>query len=153
MNKISRLALGLVTLSLGMFGANTSQSAFQGTWQMDPAKSDVTDGRNMNLTMELAGDNLKFVSVVKKAEATVTSQFACGTSSGADCVFDEGGHKSKVSLWFSGGALNLCKTDGPAGDVVTEWKLELAPDAKTMTITVSHVDPQAKDETLVMVKK
>jgi hypothetical protein len=152
MKRMSRIAAGLVTLALGMFAAS-SQSAYQGTWQLDAAKSQVSDGHTMTLTMQLAGDQLKFVGVVKKGDDAVTSQFSCGTASGAECAFDEGGHKSKVSIWFSGPSLNLCKTDGPVGDVVTEWKMELSPDNNTLTISVSHVDPQLKDETLVFTKK
>jgi hypothetical protein len=56
-------------------------------------------------------------------------------------------------MWFSGDSLNVAKTDGPAGDVVDEWKLQTSPDKKSLTLGVTHIDPDAPAETLLFSKK
>jgi hypothetical protein len=72
---------------------------------------------------------------------------------GSDCAYDEGSHKSKVMVWFAGGELVACKTDGPAGDLVNEWHMQLSPDGHSLTVKIEHVDPAADPETIVFTKK
>ena len=125
---------------------------FSGTWELDPAKSQVTDGRTVTLLIETLPASFKITSTVRDKNGQETStEFACGF--GKECQFSEGSHKSKIMAWYDGPALTVCKTEGPATDVANEWKLELSPDKKTLTVTVSHLDPNGKEETLVFDKK
>ncbi len=81
-----------------------------------------------------------------------TSQFSCDVG-GSQCDFDEAGRKAKVSLWYNGPALVILKTDGPKEDSVTQWKLDLSPDGKTLTVEFTHIEPNDKSESLVFDKK
>ncbi len=133
-----------------LFGADATN--FTGTWEMDGAKSQVSDGRTVTLVIETLAAKYKITSTVREKGGQETStEFACGF--GKECEFSEGSHTSKIMAWYDGAALTVCKTAGPAADVANEWKLELSPDKKTLTVTVQHLDPNAKDETLVFNKK
>lgn len=124
-----------------------------GTWQMDVAKSQVTDGRVVTLIIESSSGKLKLMRTEKsKSGPEVVSQFVC-TVDGKECDYDEGGHKSKVMAWYVGPVLHVDKTNGPEGDVVDEWKFELAPGGKGLTVAIGHLEPSGKDETLVFDKK
>ncbi len=146
------LLAGWSTLSGVALAAPSKHAALIGSWNMDAAKSQVADGRDVSLTIDLAGDIMKFAMTAKKGGASTTSQFACDTGSGAECPFEEAGHKSKISVYFNGDVLNIWKSDGPAGDVSAQWKVEISPDGKVLTATVSHLEPAAKDEVLVFGK-
>lgn len=124
-----------------------------GNWAMDPAKSELADGRVLTLTIEQSAAKIK-VDGVSKDKAGVEAQlhFVCGTN-GATCDFDDAGHKSKVALWYNGAELIACKTEGPAGDAVNEWHMKLSADGKTLNVDVEHVDPTGKAETMVFTKK
>jgi hypothetical protein len=124
-----------------------------GVWQMNADKSQVLDGRTVTLVIETVASQLKLRSTVRdRAGHEVTTEFTCGVD-GKDCEFDEGGHRSKVSMWYNGPALLVCKTNGPVGDVVNEWKLELAPNGKALTLTITHVEPSASEEVVAFTKK
>jgi hypothetical protein len=136
-----------------LLSADSATPNFTGAWQMDPAKSQVEDGRLVNLTIENVSNQIKMIRVVHEKDGKeVTSQFVCGTG-GTECEYDEGGHKAKVSLWYNGPALVVLKTDGPKEDASDEWTLKLSPDAHTLTVALEHIDPTSKEETLVFSKK
>ena len=141
---------GMVLLS----GSLSAQAPnFAGAWQMDAAKSQVSDGRLVSLVIESAGNKIKVTATIRdKNGKETTSDFTCAPD-GKECDFNEGGHKSKLSMWFSGDALNLAKTDGPPGDLVDMWKLETSSGGKVLTVSVEHVDPNGPKETLVFEKK
>ena len=143
-----------VTATLMFAGVALAQTApVTGTWQMDAAKSHVADGRNVTLTVEMATTKVTVSSITQnKAGSELNVAFTC-TVDGKECEFAEGSHKSKVSMWFLGDALNICKTGGPAGDVVNQWKLQPSADGTVLTLTVNHLEPTAADETLVFHKK
>ncbi len=124
-----------------------------GSWEMDAAKSHVSDGRTVTLAIESMTNKLKVDSLIHdKAGKEVNADFTCAPD-GKECEFNEGGHKSRVSMWFSGDSLNVAKTDGPAGDVVDEWKMQMSPDGKVLTLSITHIDPDGPAETLVFNKK
>ena len=145
---LGALAMGLIAAAL----SSAQTPDFTGTWQMDAAKSQVADGRTLALNIEAPANKLKVTTTIRNKGGTdKTAQFTCGTD-GKECEFDEGGHKSKVSMWYLGPALNVCKTDGPAGDVVNMWKLERSGDGKGLTLTVTHIDPSTAPETIAFTK-
>ena len=86
----------------------------------------------------------------KKDGQEVISQFS--GQFGNACEFVEGSHKSQVTFWYDGPALNVSKENGPPDDVTSLWKFELSPDKQKMTMTISHYEPSAGDETLVFNK-
>ena len=147
------VSLGIAGLFLAAAALLAQSPDMTGTWEMDTAKSQVTDGRTVTLLIANVEKKIKINSTIHdKAGQATTGELTCAPD-GKECEFNEAGHKSKVSMWFSGPALNVAKTDGPAGDVVNEWKLEMSPEGKVLTLTVSHIDPNAPEETLVFNKK
>jgi|SRR5579884_1769506 len=152
---VLRSAIYLITAAIACAPAALfAQSPnLAGTWEMDAAKSQVSDGRSMLLVITTAANKIKIDAKIRdKSGQEKTAGFTCAPD-GKECEFDEGGHKSKVSLWFSGDALNVAKTDGPAGDVVNEWKLQTSSQGKVLTLTINHIDPSGPDETFVFAKK
>jgi hypothetical protein len=151
-----RLALTVLAVPLVfplLASADSKTPNFSGAWQMDPAKSQVGDGRLVTMTIENISDKIKMVRVVREKDGKeVTSQFVCGTG-GTECEYDEGGHKAKVSLWYNGPALVVLKTDGPKEDTSDEWTMKLSSDTHTLTVGLEHIDPSSKEETLVFSKE
>ncbi len=147
----TRSALCGAMLGTAMLSAQTPNLA--GNWQMDVSKSQVADGRSVSMAIATVANKIKLGATVRDKDGKETSvEFTCAAD-GKECELNEGGHKSKMSMWFSGDSLNVAKTDGPPGDVVNEWKLQMSAQGKVLTLTVSHVDPTAPDETLVFSKK
>lgn len=151
------LLTGLAKVLPGVFVAGTLVWAqtpnMSGTWEMDPTKSKVADGRTVTLVIESVANKIKLSSSSKdNGGKETTAEFTCAPD-GKECEFVEAGHKSKMSMWFMGDSLNVAKTDGPPGDVVNEWKLQMSPDGKVLTLTVTHIEPAGADETLVFGKK
>jgi hypothetical protein len=134
------------------FGGGSSGAPFAGAWTLNAAKTQAADGRFNAITIEESGDHLKVESTARKGDSVVKTQFAC-TTNGKDCDFDEAGHKSKVSMWYNGTALVIMKTDGPESDSASQWKLEVASDGKTLTLTLSHILPAGNDEVFAFDKK
>lgn len=133
--------------------AATPPKAFDGSWQMEPAKSQVSDGRVVSMTITTAEDTIKITMLTKKSDGQeVTSEFTSKLD-GKACEATEGSHKSQITMWFNGPTLNACKEDGPMGDITSVWRFELSPDKQTMTMKISHYEPSADDETLVFSKK
>lgn len=129
------------------------QPDLSGNWQLNAAKSQ-TNAQNQNVTIAIQEDSpkIQFKRVVQEAGGrSVVSQFTCQIG-GQQCDFDEGGHKAKVSLWYDGAALVILKTDGPKDDSVTQWRLALSPDGKSMSVTLTHIVPNENAEKLVFDK-
>lgn len=149
------LALAILgaSLLLPAFEAQETQPDFSGTWQMDATKSQTTEGDNITYTIDQSSGKVNFTRVIHARDGKdLTSKFTCDTV-GTQCGFDENGHKAKVSLWYDGPALVILKTDGPKEDSVTQWRLELSQDGKTLKVTLTHLEPVEKTETLVFDKK
>jgi len=143
---------GLAFAFAAVLSADSQGAPFTGTWEMNASKSQVSDARSTSLVVQQIGDKIKIVATTKKGDAVTTTEFVCPTN-GKECEFDEAGHKSKISLYFNGPALEVFKTDGPEADSASQWNLQVAPDGKSLTMAVSHILPAGKDETLFFDKK
>jgi len=146
----------LMCLASLLFSASllfAQQKAVDGTWQMDAARSKVADGRTLTLTIATGADGVKMTIKTKRADGQETTSEFTNKLDGKACEFDEGGHKSQLTMWYSGGALNASKEKGPANDVTAMWKFEVSPDKQTMTMTINHYEPAADDETIVFTRK
>jgi hypothetical protein len=129
------------------------QVKFDGTWQMDAAKSKVADGRVVALTISSVDGGIKMNMKTQKKDGTEANSEFINKLNGKASDFTEGDHKSQITVWYNGPTLNASKESGPAGDVTSAWKFEMGPDKGTMTLTISHYEPAADDETLVFTKK
>jgi hypothetical protein len=154
--RYTRLALAVLAASsfpLFVLADDTAQPNFNGTWQLDTAKSQARDAEAITYTIEDASGKINFSRVMQERDGkSITSKFTCDTV-GTQCEFDEGNHKAKVSLWYDGPALVILKTDGPKEDSVTQWRLQLSPDGKTLNVTLTHLEPSDKTENLIFDKK
>ncbi len=129
------------------------QPKFDGTWQMDSAKSHVSDGRVLTITFATVSDGIKIAIKTHKSDGTDTTTEFTSKLNGKACEVAEQGHTSKLTVWYDGPVLNACKENGPPSDVSSMWKFELSPDKQTMTMTINHYVPASDDETLVFNKK
>ncbi len=133
--------------------AMAQPKVFEGAWQMDAAKSKVLDGRVVTLTIVSVGDGVKMAFKIKKGSGPETASEFTSKLDGKTSDFAEGDHVSQVTVWYDGSCLNASKEKGPAGDVTSMWKWELAPDKQTMTMKINHYEPAADDEVLVFTKR
>jgi hypothetical protein len=154
--RYTHLALAVLAASIlpvSLPAADSTQPDFSGTWQLDTAKSQMPEANSVIYTIQDATGKIDFNRVIQGRDGkSVTSKFTCDTI-GTQCAFDENGHKAKVSLWYDGTALVILKTGGPREDSVTQWRLELSPDGKTLTVKLTHLEPVEKSETLVFDKR
>lgn len=135
---------------------SAQQPNFDGAWQMDTAKSHVSDGRVVTLTIASAANTIKMTFKTRKKDGQeITSEFTSKLDEGKACDFTEGTHTSQLTVWYDGPTLNASKEKGPADDVTSAWKLELSPDKQSMKMkmTINHYEPAADDEMLVFTKK
>ena len=143
----------LLLLSSAAILSAQQQPKFDGTWQMNPAKSQVSDGRVLTITIATVNDGIKITLKTHKSDGTDTTAEFTSQLNGKACEMSEQGHTSKLTVWYDGPVLNACKENGPPGDVSSLWKFELSPDKQTMTMKIAHYEPTADDETLVFTKK
>jgi hypothetical protein len=151
MNFASKGCAASLFLAAALLSAQ--QRTFDGTWQMDTAKSHVSDGRVVTLMIATIDDGFKMTIKTRKSDGQETTSEFSGKFNGKAFEFAEGTHKSQLTVWYNGPTLNACKENGPVGDVTSVWKFELAPDKQSMTMKITHYEPAADDETLVFTKK
>lgn len=152
--RLSRIAWLSGALFCSLLLAQESPPDFTGTWHFDAAKSQVADASRSGVTLTIKDDSpkIQFKRVVERSDGhTVISGFNCQIG-GQQCNFDEGGHKAKVSLWYDGAALVILKTDGPKEDSVTQWRLTLSSDGKTLSVDLTHIVPSENPEKLIFDK-
>lgn len=148
---VALLAMPILVSSLLL--ADDASPNFSGTWELDTAKTPEAQLQGVTLTIQENAGKIDFTRVAREKDGKeITSRFSCKTG-GNQCEFTEGNFKAKVSLWFNGSALMILKTDGPKEDSVTQWKLELSPDKRTLNIELDHIEPNDKSENLVFDKK
>jgi hypothetical protein len=129
------------------------QPKFDGAWQMDTAKSHVTDGRVLSITIATVTEGIKITMKTRKSDGQESTAEFTSKLNGKACEVNEQGHTSKLTVWYDGPVLNACKENGPPSDVSSLWKFELSPDKQTMTMKISHYEPIADDENIVFTKK
>lgn len=145
-------AAALFTISPAVFAA-AGPPDFSGNWRLDPAKSQDTNGATVTLSIQNESGKMKYERTVRERNGRqVVARFTCAVGS-TQCGFDENGHKAQVSLWYDGSALMILKTNGPREDETTERRLELSPDAKTLTVHFTNFAGNEKPETLVFTKE
>jgi hypothetical protein len=113
----------------------------------------VADGRVVTLTVASVDGGIKMTMKTQKKDGPETTSEFTSKLNGKAVEFAEGDHKSQITVWYNGPTLNASKESGPVGDVTSAWKFEMGPEKGTMTMTISHYEPAADDETLVFTKK
>ena len=144
----------LAVLAAPLLLIASDQTNFTGSWKLDPARSPSARGATVTVNIKQQAGTITYDRSMKREDGKVEeAHFTC--SIGKECVYDENGHKAKVSFWFDGPALMILKTKGPKDDATTERKLSLSPDGKTLNIEFTNLDldKSGKPETLVFVKQ
>lgn len=146
---------GFVALFVATLSFAQQPASFNGNWQMDAGKSQVNDGRVVDLTISTIDNNstLKMTIKSKTKDGVESSTEFTAKTNGKACEYNEGSHKSTLTVWYDGPTLNVCKENGPPTDVTSIWKLDISPDKQTLTMKIAHYEPAAADETLVLTKK
>jgi hypothetical protein len=134
-------------------GKAAGTSDFSGSWRLDQAKSQETNGAMVTLAIQNESGKIHYERTLRERNGKqIVARFTC-PADGTQCDFDENGHKAKVSLWYDGSALMILKTSGPKDDETTERRLELSTDGQTLTVQFTNLAGSDKPETLVFTKK
>jgi hypothetical protein len=149
------LPIVLALLAAPLLAIASDQPNFSGTWKLDPAGSPGANVATITLNIKDEAGKITYERTMKQTDGKQTvAHFTCSPG-GSNCVFDENGHKAKVSLWYDGPALMILKTGGIKEDATTERKLELSTDGNTLKVQFTNLDldKNNKPETLVFTKQ
>jgi hypothetical protein len=134
-------------LLAGAASGQQSRPDFSGKWQLNAEKSKLHSGKAscVNVTIEQKGASIHVVKTLKDGNGKESvEEFTC-TTDGKDC----NAKSAKVSLWYDGGSLvELDVADG----LVSKSSMTIGDGAKTISITVSYISPQAEADDLVLEK-
>jgi hypothetical protein len=121
--------------------------SFSGTWQLDPAKSELHSGKISSATWVIAeGDNSIHISESENGKSKKT-ELQC-TTDGKECKFPG---DRRDSFWFNGPMLVDMETKS---EHVTRFRIKVSEDGKTLTVEVTPIVPQSdKIDTMVFQKQ
>jgi len=117
---------------------------FSGNWKLDTAKSQGSEAKAIDMTIQQDGDTISVTS----QEDGKSLEFKCATN-GQNCKLK--GESGEVSLYYNGPVLVELDMEGH-GDRVIKKRLRLADDGKSMEMEVMRVNPPGPTEKLVFAK-
>ena len=145
--RISAVALSTLFLAGSILAADdTARAKLAGKWQQSEANGEVKS----TWTLKDMGDS---IHVVNSSPTETIEEFDCNTV-GKECAVKNGGHKSKVSLWFNGAALIELETTGNQvvkrrfivtgnGDTMDLETIPIAPGGQPGTVHFTRTTPAA----------
>jgi hypothetical protein len=134
------------TLLLAQDGAHPN---FSGTWQLDPAKSEIHT--KVAATAWAIRQDDESISIDQEIKGKVQS-LKCGLN-GANCKGKPDGESGEVTFYYNGALLVETDFFGHDKDRVVKKRLKLGDDGKTMEIEVLHITPQGPSEKWVFAKQ
>jgi len=146
MTSKSYLLLGVFVFSGSIFSSvlAAERPDLNGSWRVDPSKSDVHSRMPATLQIQQTDDSIHITEVAGDKNL---SDITCKTN-GHDCKAKDNGHDIKASFYYNGPMLVELDT---AGDNVTKKRFRTAQDG-TLTIEVMHINPSGRDEKMVLTK-
>jgi hypothetical protein len=123
-------------------GQDIDRPSLNGKWQIDPARNNGATGTTLNIQIK-DDDSLLYRLETQNG---VTAEFECATD-GTECAMTDGGHKAKVSLWYSGASLVMMETKGS-----TVVKRKLTVTGSTLEMEIIPIVPQGNTGKLVFSK-
>jgi len=137
----------ICTLSLFTLLLAQDRPSFNGTWQLDPSKSELHTGKISSATWVIAeGDNSIHISESENGKAKKT-ELQC-TTDGKECKFPG---DRRDSFWFNGSMLVEMETKS---EHVTRFRIKVSEDGKTLTVEVTPIVPQSdKIDTMIFQKQ
>ena len=126
-----------------------SRPDFTGTWQLDPARSELNTSHMSSATWVIEEkDNSIHITETESAKGDRKIELKC-TTDGKECNVPS--EKAKASFWYNGPMLVEMET---RGDNATRYRLKLMDDRKTLNVEVTYIVPQTeKADKLVFSKQ
>lgn len=145
------IAVGLL---FGAAGASDDEGKpnLSGKWKIDEARTEPGPAsKDLVLVVERKGQDIRIEETRGPNPKEDVSDFTCGTM-GKECSMQDGGEQAKVSLYYSGPVLVVLKTQGRKSDAVEKRRISLSPEGDSLTVEITHIDPEGKAEKLVFSK-
>lgn len=145
-------------VGIGLVGclawAQDARPDLTGTWQLDPAKSEVSMAKPSVLTwlIQEKADSIEMKQVEKDGggRERQLASFTCGIG-GKECAFKDTDGAVKASFWYNGPMLVEMKTHN---DRISKYRMKLLDDGKTLDVEMLPISPASgKQEHLVFSKQ
>ena len=143
MKAIPLLGGAVLGFALAIFAAGaTAQQAAKnpevGTWKLDVAKSKYSPGpapKSNTITMEAAGDGVKYTAKGEGSDGKPTSQEYTAKYDGKDVAIT-GSPATDMASFKRVDSHTVMRTNKKDGKVMTTAKRVYSKDGKTMTVTI-----------------
>ena len=132
-------------------GGDASHPVFTGTWQLDPASSQIHSHLSGAVVWTIDQKDEDIHLNETGTERGATFEVTCGTH-GADCKTKEAGKPVTLSFWYNGPALVEMETAGK-GEEVTKKKMQLSDDGSAIIVEVTHILPEGRGPEKYVFKK
>ena len=139
----------LLLFSCALIAQDPSKPNFTGTWQLDPAKSELNTSHASGATWVIEEkDNSIHITEMESAKGDRKIELKC-TTDGKECNVPS--EKAKASFWYNGPMLVEMETKG---DNATRYRLKLMDAGKSLNVEVTYIVPQTeKSDKLVFSKQ
>jgi len=141
---------GLVLAGVTVLGADEGKPNLSGTWKLGAAGANSDQGdRELVLVIDEKGEDVHITETRGSNPRDDVSSLTCSTM-GTECAMQDGRDKAKAFVYYNGPVLVVLKTHGRKGDTVEKRRLSLSPAGDSLVVEISHIEPQGKDEKLVL---
>jgi len=124
------------------WGAALDRSDLSGTWQLDPALSQLHSRVPAQLSWEIEQSGNTIHLVQHTPERKNADEIRCSTD-GHDCKAKDEGRSVVVSFYYNGAALVELETEGQNRDV-TKKRMQVSEDGNKLTVDIVHIVPTGK---------
>ena len=139
MRSIVSFSTSLLLSACVLIAQNLSKPNLSGTWQLDPAQSELYSSRLNHATWVIdEKDNSIHLTETETGKADRKVELTC-TTDGKECRIP--GEKTKASFWYNGPMLVEMET---SGDNATRYRMRLSPDGKALNVEVTYIVPQTE---------
>jgi len=141
---------GVLLFGAAALGAGQGKPNLNGTWKLDQAGGNAgqTD-KDLVLVIEEKEESIHIKETRGPNPKDDVSSLTCDTM-GDECAMQDGRDKAKAFVYYSGPVLVVMKTHGRKGDAVEKRLLSLSPSGDSLVMEINHIEPQGKDEKLVL---
>ncbi|MGB9457902.1 MAG: hypothetical protein WCB12_17770 [Bryobacteraceae bacterium] len=143
---------GILLFGAAVVRADEDKPNLSGTWKLGQAGANPDQtGRTFVLVIDEQGDSIHIKETRGPNPKDDVSSLTCSTM-GQECAMQDGGAKAKAFVYYNGPVLVVMKTHGRKGDSVDKQRLTLSPAGDSLTVEITHIEPEGKDEKLVLSK-
>ncbi|MFY9724168.1 MAG: hypothetical protein WB579_13190 [Bryobacteraceae bacterium] len=143
---------GILLFGAAVVNADEDKPNLSGTWKLGQTGANPDQsGRNLTLVIEEQGDSIHIKETRGPNPKEDVSSLTCSTM-GQECAMQDGSAKAKAFVYYNGPVLVVMKTHGRKGDAVDKQSLSLSPTGNSLVVEITHIEPEGKDEKLVLSK-